>query len=164
MRNCNTLRPLRSQRHRHFWGEEVTWNKSTLVVARSWFLQNMHSYGRQSMSCKYLRFSGMRKSCSRNGIKPMCVFVVNLRNSNTLLPLWSQRHRHFWWWKSIGNCKHFWPQSSSDCSSGAPLSTNQPRESNIEWYLYKNINVELYKAFTRLKSQALFIEVDRLRS
>ena len=42
--------------------------------------------------------------------------------------------------------------------------TNQPRESNIEWYLYKNINVELYKAVTRLKSQALFIEVDLLRS
>ena len=102
MRNCNTLRPLRSQRHCHFWGEEVTWNKSTLVVARSWFLQNMHSCGRQNMSCIYLRFSGMRKSYSRDGIKPMCVFVVNLRNSNTLLPLWSQRHRHFWWWKSVG--------------------------------------------------------------
>ena len=96
MGNCNTLRPLRSQRHCHFWGEEVTWNKSTLVVARSWFLQNMHSCRRQNMSCIYLRFSGMRKSYSRGGIKPMCVFVVNLKNSNMLRPLWSQRHRHFW--------------------------------------------------------------------
>ena len=124
----------------------------------------MHSYGHKSMSCKYWSFSGMRKWCSGKGIKPMCVFVVNLGNSNTLLPLWSQRHRHFWWWKSIWNCKHFWPQSSSHCSSGAPLSTNQPRESNIEWDVYQIINVGLYKAFTRLKSQALLIEVDRFRS
>ena len=28
----------------------------------------------------------------------------------------------------------------------------------------KNINVQLYTVFTRLNSQALFIEVDRLRS
>ena len=39
------------------------------------------------------------------------------------------------------------------------------RENQILNEIYiKNINVELYKAFTRLKSQALFIEVDRFRS
>ena len=39
------------------------------------------------------------------------------------------------------------------------------RENQILNDIYiKNIIVKVYKAFTRLKSQALFIEVDRLRS